>query len=71
MLPGTAVPGLPFMAAMAVATDDLAATRAILAHNGVPAAEVGVGVLAAALPGGLAGNVCFVADGAVAPWRAG
>jgi len=70
LLPGTAVPGLPFMAALAVATDDLAATRAILAHNGVPAGEIGAGILVAAMPGGLAGSICFTAEGAVAPWRA-
>lgn len=71
LLPGTTVPGLPFMAALVVATDDLAATRAVLAHNGVPVDEVGTGMLAAAMPGGIAGSICFVAEGGVAPWLAG
>ena len=71
LLPGSAVPGLPFMAALAVATDDLAATRAVLAQNGVPANELGRGAIAAALPGGLAGSVCFLAADGAAPWRAG
>ena len=71
LLPGTAVPALPFMAALAVTADDLAATRAVLAHNGVPVGEAGAGVLAAAMPGGIAGSICFVAEGTVAPWLAG
>jgi hypothetical protein len=71
LLPGTAVPALPCMAALAVATDDLAATGAVLAQNGVPVAKVGTGMLVAAMPGGLAGSICFVEEGGVAPWLAG
>jgi hypothetical protein len=71
LLPGTAVPALPSMAALVVATDDLAATRALLTRSGMPAMEIGTGMLAAAIPGGIAGSVCFIADGAVAPWHAG
>ena len=71
LLPGTEVPALPFMAAVAVTTDDLAATREVLDDNRVPAVEAGRGMLAAAMPGGLAGRVCFLAAEGAAPWLAG
>ena len=71
LLPGTAVPALPCMAALAVAADDLAATGAVLAQNGVPVAKVGTGMLVAAMPGSLAGSICFVEEGGVAPWLTG
>ena len=67
LLPGTEIPDLPFIAALAVATADLAATRAVLAQNGVPTGTVVPGVLAAAIPGGIAGRLCFV-ESAAASW---
>ena len=70
LLPGTAVPAPPFMAALAVTSDDLAATRQVLDGNGITGMEVGPGVLGAALPAGLAGTVCFLAMEAAAPWLA-
>jgi catechol 2,3-dioxygenase-like lactoylglutathione lyase family enzyme len=71
LLPGIDVPGLPFLAAFALVTDDLAATRAALDRNGVATTEIGAGALAAAFPDGLAGSVCFLAAGAAPPWRDG
>jgi catechol 2,3-dioxygenase-like lactoylglutathione lyase family enzyme len=71
LLPGIDVPGLPFLAAFALVTDDLAATRASLDRNGVATTEIGAGALAAAFPDGLAGSVCFLAAGAAPPWRDG
>jgi Glyoxalase-like domain len=69
LLPGTEVPGLPFMAALALTTDDLAATRALLARNGIAISQIAAGAIAAPLPGGLAGSVCFLAADAAPPWR--
>ncbi|HUH01812.1 MAG TPA: VOC family protein [Kofleriaceae bacterium] len=71
LLPGAQVPELPFMAALALTTDEFAATRALLARNSVATIEVGAGAIAAPLPGGLAGSVCFVASGTAAPWGEG
>ena len=68
LLPGTRVPCLPCMAALALTTDDLAATRAVLDRNGVRAAAIGAGGLAATLPGDIFGRICFLAAGAAPPW---
>ena len=71
LLPGVEVPGLPFIAALALTTDDLAATGALLARNGVAATPLAGGALGAPLPGGLAGSLCFFAAAAAAPWYSG
>jgi hypothetical protein len=71
LLPGTEIPGVPFMAACALTTDDLAATRALLARNDIATTDVGAGVISAALPGGLAGSACFLAADAAPPWLDG
>jgi catechol 2,3-dioxygenase-like lactoylglutathione lyase family enzyme len=71
LLPGTEIPGLPFMAACVLTTDDLAATRALLARNDIATTDLGAGALAAALPGGLAGSAYFLAADAPPPWRGG
>ena len=71
LLPGVPVPELPFMAALALTTDELAATRALLARNSVATREIGAGAIAAPLPDGLAGSICFLAAGTLAPWWEG
>ena len=71
LLPGTEVPCLPFIAALALTTDDLAATRAVLDQNGLRAAALGAGGLAVAVPGGICATVCFLAAGAASPWAHG
>jgi hypothetical protein len=71
LLPGTEVPCLPFIAALALTTDDLAATRAVLGQNGLRAAALGAGGLAVAVPGGICATVCFLAAGAAPLWAPG
>lgn len=71
LLPGARVPELPFMAALALTTDELAATRALLARNSVATMEVGAGAIAAPLPDGLAGSICFLAAATATPWWEG
>jgi hypothetical protein len=68
LFPETTLPYQPFMAAFAVSSDDLVQTRQMLARNGLRPIEMAEGVLAAALPGELAGTVCFLAEGVPAPW---
>ncbi len=68
LFPETTLPYQPFMAAFAVSSDDLVQTGQMLARNGLRPVEMAEGVLAAALPGELAGTVCFLAEGVPAPW---
>lgn len=70
LFPEATLPERPFMTAFGLSTDDLARTRATLARNGLNPFDLGDGVLAAAIPGGVAGTVCFLAQGASPPWLA-
>ncbi len=71
LMPGLTLPALPFIAALVVISDDLSATRAVLDGHGVPAVELGGSALAAAMPGGIAGSVWFLAAAEAAPWCEG
>jgi catechol 2,3-dioxygenase-like lactoylglutathione lyase family enzyme len=71
LLPGSGVPSLPFLASLVVTSENLSATRAVLDGQGVPVVALGTDALAAAMPGGIAGSVCFLAADEAAPWLEG
>lgn len=69
LVPGVAVPGLPFMACYGIAVASLAATAAVLARGGVAFAEHD-GCIVACFGRELGlGAWAFVEDAAALPWR--
>jgi hypothetical protein len=70
LLPGSALPSPPFMAACALTSDDLDATRSVLEASGLEPRDAAPGVIACQLPEGLAATFCFSGPDAVPPWLA-
>ncbi len=68
LFPGTTLPLPPFMAAFAVTSDDLAATRSALRAGGLEARDAAPGVVVVAVPEGIAAIVCFASSDAAPPW---
>ena len=66
-LTGLEAPTLPFIAGFALTSSDLAATRAVLAANGVTTRDLAPDVLAAPIPE-MACTILFMAPDAVMPW---
>jgi hypothetical protein len=56
------------MAGFALASADLAATRAVLAERGADAREIASGVIAAKMSENIATTILFTAQGAALPW---
>jgi len=67
-LPGIAIPDLPFLAATALRSDDLAATRAHLAANGIACTAAGPGALRTAMLPELGSTFVFTEGDAPPPW---
>ncbi len=67
LLPETALPS-PFMAAFALTSDDLAATRSALLAGGLEPRGAAPGVVAAQVPEGIAATLCFSSRDAAPPW---
>jgi hypothetical protein len=65
---GILAPTTPFMAGFALASADLAATRAVLAERGADAREIASGVIAAKMSENIATTILFTARGAALPW---
>ena len=67
MLPEAAAPAQPFMAALAVTTDDLAASAAALRNGGIVFRQSGE-IVIARFPAGIDASLCFVAAEVLPPW---
>lgn len=65
---GTLAPTTPFMAGFALASADLAATRAVLAERGADAREIAPDVIAAKMSEGIATTILFTGPDAALPW---
>lgn len=70
LFPEIDVPGVPFMAAFALAVDDLGTTRAALDHNGAGHRDLASGAIVAATPEGISAIACFLEPDAPPPWLA-
>jgi Glyoxalase-like domain len=67
-LPGIEVPTLPFMAALTLASGDLAVTRAVLAAGGCAHRDPSPGVVRIEPPPALGATVLFGTADAASPW---
>ncbi|MEM7025232.1 MAG: VOC family protein [Pseudomonadota bacterium] len=63
-------PTRPFIACIVLTSNDLAATRAVLAQRAVVTREMAPGVLGATMPESIATSVLFTTPGASLPWLA-
>jgi hypothetical protein len=67
-LPGVGIPCVPFMAAYALACENLASTRAVLRARGIDYRDRDHrGLIVPASPA-LGGSIVFTEDGGLPPW---
>ena len=67
-LPGDGIPCVPFMAAYALACENLASTRALLRANGIGYRDYDDQGLTVPASPELGGSIVFTGDGGLAPW---
>jgi len=68
LFPETALPPPPFMAALALRSEDLDATRSALLAGGLEASDAAPGVIAVQVPEGIRATVCFASPEGALPW---
>lgn len=67
-LPGDGIPCMPFMAAYALACENLASTRALLGANGIGYCDYDDQGLTVPASPELGGSIVFTGDGGLPPW---